>query len=257
MVSISPDLHEWLDREARRVNSPEFISADPVQFPRRFSRPEDIEIVSLLSATIAWGNRKMICANCEKMLALMDYDPYAYMMDRGYEELPDMNIHRTFFAANFRHYLRGLRVIYERHGSLAGFARAEHIALSEAPAWKLVEGMNREIAAANGGVADSRCTPQNLATTALKRINMALRWLVRDDGIVDLGIWRGVITPAQLYIPLDVHVGDTARAVGLLTRGANDRRAVVELTDALRTIRPADPVYYDYALFGLMPSGKV
>ena len=253
---ISDDLREWLDREARRVNSPEFISADPVQFPRRFSRPEDIEIVALLSATIAWGNRKMICSNCEKMLSLMDYDPYRYMMDEGYEELPDMNIHRTFFAANFRHYLRGLRAIYERHGSLAGFARAEHIEASEAPAWRLVEGMNRELAAANGGVADSRCTPLNLKTTALKRINMALRWLVRDDGIVDLGIWRGVISPAQLYIPLDVHVGDTARAVGLLNRHANDRRAVEELTAELRTIRPEDPVYYDYALFGLMPDSE-
>ena len=149
------------------MNSPEFISADPVQFPRRFSRPEDIEIVALLSATIAWGNRMMICSNCEKMLSLMDYDPYRYMMDEGYEELPDMNIHRTFFAANFRHYLRGLRAIYERHGALAGFARAEHIEGAEAPAVRLVVGLNRDLAAANGGVADSRCTPQNLKTTAL------------------------------------------------------------------------------------------
>ena len=252
-AEIPADLREWLDREARRVNSTEFISADPVQFPRRFSRLQDIETVALLSATVAWGNRKMICANCEKMLRIMDYDPYNYVMDRGYEELPDGNIHRTFFARDLRHYLRGLRGIFERHGSLADFARSERIAESEAPAWKLVEGMNRELTAANDGVANSRCLPQNLATTALKRINMALRWLVRDDGIVDMGVWKGVITPAQLYIPLDVHVGDTARSLGLLDRRANDRRSVEQLTATLRTIRPHDPVYYDYALFGLMP----
>ena len=82
---------------------------------------------------------------------------------------------------------------------------------------------------------------------------MALRWLVRDDGIVDMGVWKGVITPAQLYIPLDVHVGDTARSLGLLDRRANDRRSVEQLTATLRTIRPHDPVYYDYALFGLIP----
>lgn len=252
-AEVPADLREWLDREAMRVNSLEFIPADPVQFPRRFSRQQDIETVALLSATVAWGNRKMICSNCEKMLRIMDYDPYNYVMDRGYEELPDGNIHRTFFARDLRHYLRGLRKIFEHHGSLADFARHEHIADHEAPAWRLVDGMNRELTAANDGVANSRCLPQNLATTALKRINMALRWLVRDDGIVDMGIWKGVITPAQLYIPLDVHVGDTARSLGLLNRNANDRRSVEQLTATLRTLRPHDPVYYDYALFGLLP----
>ncbi len=245
------DLRELLDAEAARINSPAFIGADPVQFPRRFTAPEDIEIVALLSATIAWGNRKMICSNCEKMLRLMDNNPYAYVMDEGYEDLPDMNIHRTFFARDFRHYLRGLRRVYLRHGSLGGFAQAEGIAASEAPAWKLVEGLNRELAAANDGAGNSRCLPQNLATTALKRVNMALRWLVRDDGIVDIGIWRGILSPSQLYIPLDVHVGDTARELGLLTRRADDRRSGEELTGHVRRFRPDDPVVYDYALFGI------
>ncbi len=80
---------------------------------------------------------------------------------------------------------------------------------------------------------------------------MALRWLVRDDGIVDIGIWRGILSPSQLYIPLDVHVGDTARELGLLTRRADDRRSVEELTGHLRRFRPDDPVVYDYALFGI------
>lgn len=94
-LSLS-EIKELLDREASRINNLDFISRDPVQFPRRFERLHDIEIVSLLSATIAWGNRKMICANCEKMLSLMEYRPFDYVMDKGYEELPDMNIHRTF-----------------------------------------------------------------------------------------------------------------------------------------------------------------
>lgn len=246
------DLKAWLDREARRVNSPEFIAADPVQFPRRFEKLQDIEIAALLSASIAWGNRKMICNNCEKMLRLMEQRPYDYVMDEGYEELPEGNIHRTFFVRNFRHYLRGLRRIFQQHGSLANFALHEHVGDAEAPAWKLAEGLNRELAAANGGECDSRCLPQNLSTTALKRLNMALRWLVRDDGIVDLGVWRHVMAPSQLFIPLDVHVGDTARALGILNRKANDRRAVEELTEVLRKFNPSDPVLYDYALFGLL-----
>ncbi len=236
--------------EAARIDSPAFIGEDPVQFPRMFEDGRDIEIASLLCATIAWGNRKMICNSCRKMLSLMDMQPYNYVMDEGYEDLPDGNIHRTFFAANLRHYLRGLRAIYARHGSLQAFARHEGIASDPLPAWRLVAGINRELREANGGVADSRCLPQNLDTTALKRVNMALRWLVRKDGIVDLGIWD-VITPAQLYIPLDVHVAETSRSLGLLHRRSNDRRAVEELTAAMRQVKPDDPVYLDYALFGI------
>lgn len=244
------NIKELLDTEAARINNVDFIARDPVQFPRRFEELRDIEITALLSATIAWGNRKMICSNCEKMLRLMDYSPYSYVMDEGYEELPEMNIHRTFFAGNMRHYLRGLRAVYSRHYSLADFARAEGIDKEELPAWKLVESLNRELAEANGGKSDSRCLPLNLTTTALKRVNMALRWLVRDDGIVDMGVWN-VIKPSQLYIPLDVHVGNTARQLGLLDRKANDKRSVTELTAKLREMKPDDPVWYDYALFGL------
>lgn len=244
------DIHALLDAEAARINSPAFIADDPVQFPRMFSDPRDIEIAALLSATIAWGNRKMICRDCRKMLNLMDMQPHAYVMDRGYEELPDGNIHRTFFCSNLRHYLRGLRAVYEKHGSLQGLAKAENIAADPFPAWKLVGALNREFAAANDGACDSRCLPQNMEQTALKRVNMALRWLVRRDGIVDLGIWD-VITPAQLFIPLDVHVANTSRQLGLLERRSNDRKAVDELTARLRQFRPDDPVVYDFALFGL------
>ncbi len=243
------DLKELLDYEAARINHPDFIGNDPVQFPRRFTDLRDIEIAALLCATISWGNRKMICNNCNKMLSLMDNSPYAYVMDKGYEELPDMNIHRTFFAKNFRHFLRGLHAIYSSHGSIADFAVSESVPQSEFPAWKLVESLNRELYNANG-CDDSRCLPGNLDATALKRVNMALRWLVRNDGIVDLGVWD-ILKPSQLYIPLDVHVGNTARELELLTRKANDRKSVLELTDRLREMRREDPVYYDYALFGI------
>jgi uncharacterized protein (TIGR02757 family) len=154
------------------------------------------------------------------------------------------------------HFLAGLRRIYERYDTLADFARANRVGDDAFPSWRLVELVNAELCAANAGVHDSRCLPGNLDTTALKRVNMALRWLVRDDGIVDMGVWRGVISPAKLFIPLDVHVGNTARSLGLLQRKGNDRRAVEQLTDVLRTMRPDDPVYYDYALFGIGVTGK-
>lgn len=244
-------LKEILDREADRINTPNFIAADPVQFPRRFSSLPDIEIVALLSATIAWGNRKMICNNCEKMLAIMGNEPAHYVESQEYESLPDeQNIHRTFFARNFKYLLRGLRRIYRQYSTLNDFAAAHHVGDSEEPAWRLVELMQQELADANGGSHDSRCLPTNLKNTALKRINMALRWLVRDDGIVDMGVWNA-IRPSQLFIPLDVHVGDTARELGMTTRRANDKKTVLEITRLLRQMRPHDPIIYDYALFGV------
>lgn len=249
--NISNDeLRELLDSEAARINSPQFVADDPVQFPRRFSRLQDIEIAALLSATIAWGNRKMICRDCNRLLEMMDNAPYDFVMEEGVEQLSDGNIHRTFFVRNLRHYLRGLRAVYTRHTSLADFAVASGAAASEAPSWAFAEALNRALTAANAGTADSRCLPQNMQTTALKRINMAFRWLVRRDGIVDLGVWE-FITPSQLYIPLDVHVADISRQLGLLDRRSNDRRAVVQLTDALRRFNPEDPAVYDYALFGI------
>ena len=254
LMSIS-DIKELLDFEATRINHVDFIKDDPVQFPRRFERLQDIEIAAVLSATIAWGNRTMICNNCNKMLGLMDNQPYNYVMDKGYEELPDMNIHRTFFARNLRYFLRGLNSIYTKYGSLHDFAKSVGISNSEFPSWKLVENMNRLLIQVNNGEKDSRCLPGNLENTALKRINMALRWLVRDDGIVDMGVWN-VLKPSQLFIPLDVHVGNVSRDLGLLTRKGNDRKATIELTHELRKMRPDDPVWYDYALFGIGINNK-
>lgn len=254
------DLKDLLDTEAARINSPLFISDDPVQFPHRFSDLPDIELASLLSASIAWGNRKMICRDCNKLLSLMENSPYRFMMEGDYEDLdPEQNIHRTFFGRNLIYFLRGMRAIYSRYPSLQEFARAKGIQHSEAPAWRLVEAINAELHEANrdfvpseadGLALASRTLPQNLASTALKRVNMALRWLVRNDGIVDLGVWD-VITPAQLYIPLDVHVGNISRQLGLLDRKASDRKAVVELTEKLRKFNPDDPTLYDFALFGI------
>ncbi|MCH5229669.1 MAG: TIGR02757 family protein [Muribaculaceae bacterium] len=244
------EIKELLDTEARRINNTSFIEKDPVQFPRKFEMLQDIEIVSFLSAMIAWGNRKMICKDIEKMLGLMDYSPYKYVLDRGYEDLdPGLNIHRTFFASHLRHFLQGMRKIYKDYGSLDAFSMIHKIGESESPAWELVKKINQILADENGESC-SRCLPLNLDTTALKRVNMALRWLVRDDGIVDLGVWKS-IPKNKLYIPLDVHVGNVSRELGLLKRKSNDRKSVEELTKELRKMNPDDPVVYDYALFGI------
>ena len=247
---MNKDIQELLESEARRINHPDFIAKDPVQFPRRFNTLQDIELVAFLAATLAWGNRKMICNDIEKMLTLMDHQPYAYMMDEGYKDLdPRLNIHRTFFAEHLQHFLKGLRRIYNDHGSLDNFASMHKVGEENAPAWKLVELINKVLELENG-MNCSRCLPLNLQQSALKRVNMALRWLVRDDGIVDMGVWTS-IPKSKLFIPLDVHVGNVSRDLGILKRKQNDRKSVEELTHVLREIRPDDPAIFDFALFGI------
>lgn len=248
---MKKEIADILEEEALLINRPDFIADDPVQFPRRFSSLQDIEITAFLAAAIAWGKRSMICKDAEKLLTLMGGEPFKYLMDKGYEELdPKLNIHRTLFAEHLAHFMRGLHRIYADHGSLDAFAASIRVGEDAAPAWTLIEAMNRIITDENNGATCSRVLPQEMKNTALKRVNMALRWLVRDDGIVDMGVWKS-IPKSKLFIPLDVHVGNTARALEIIDRKANDRKTVELLTDELRTLRPDDPVYYDYALFGI------
>lgn len=250
-------LNDLLLSEAARINSKEFVADDPVQFPRRFSDKRDIEIAGLLAAIIAWGRRSMICRDAERLLEMMNNEPYVYVREGAFEDVADeRNIHRTLFGAGLKHFLRGLRRIYAAHDSIDSFAASLGVGGEEAPAWMLAEAIQAEMCAANGGASSSACLPLNMRTTALKRFNMALRWFVRDDGIVDLGIWQS-IPKSKLFIPLDVHVGNTARELGLLTRKSNDRRAVIELTEAARRVCPSDPALLDFALFGLGMEGAL
>lgn len=251
MTKIPSDIASLLYEEATRINSPRFIESDPVQFPRRFEEIKDIEIVALLSAMIAWGNRKMICRDISRLLEIMNNEPFYYLKSGEFHNLEDeRNIHRTFFARDLKYFMKGLKTIYDNYDSLDSMAIAHEIGKKEFPAWELVKLVQRFMSEANEGKTCSQCFPVNLDSTALKRINMALRWLVRDDGIVDLGVWKS-IHKSKLFIPLDVHVGNTARSLGILDRKSNDRKAVVELTEKLKALNPEDPVFYDYALFGI------
>lgn len=251
------DLEKFLEEAAERVNRPEFISSDPVQFPRRFEKLADIEIAALIASHIAWGNRTMICRNADRILSLMADDPAAFTLAGEFETLPDeMNLHRTFFARDLKYMLRGIRKVIKDYGSLDGFSASLKLKNVDQSPWILADSLAKLTAAENDGKTPSRSFPSDFSKTALKRFNMALRWLVRRDGIVDMGVWES-LTPAGLYIPLDVHVGRVSRELGLLTRRSNDRKAVVELTDKLRKLRPDDPCYYDYALFGAGINGEV
>ena len=243
------DIKEYLDKHAARINNPSFIENDPVQFPRRYKDLCDIEIVAFLVSTIAWGKRAMILRDAERMLAKMGSCPYDYVMNEGYKKLGTANVHRTFFEQDMAYMLRGFKHFYSRHNSMDDYMSTYDEHTGGIPQ-KIVEALRKSAMEANDNKPNTKCYSGNLENTALKRVNLALRWLVRNDGIVDLGVWKS-IKPCQLYIPLDVHAGNTARELGLLTRKNNDWKAVDELTSKLRIYNPKDPILYDFALFGI------
>lgn len=250
------ELKSFLDEKVLQYNTLDFIESDPVQIPHLFSQKEDIEIAGFLSATIAWGNRKMIIKNAHKMMNLMGNSPYDFVLSHSEDNLEPLQsfVHRTFNGQDFTCFIKGLQHIYNNHGGLETvFSRKSNtndnfnvVNISKnIHEFKKVffekELQNR----AQKHISD----PMN--GSAAKRINMYLRWMCRQDNKgVDLGIWKN-IPPSVLSCPLDVHSGNVARKLGLLSRKQNDGKALTELDLALRELDPKDPVKYDFALFGL------
>ena len=192
----------------------------------------------------------MILNSANNMLAIMGKSPYDYVMSGGWEKLDDSKcVHRTFFGRDLKYYCKGLSKAYQMPAnSLENvFYNEEH------DVWRGIQNFRDLIAEANGCTSKhisnpSCCEPKK--GSACKRLHMALRWLVRNDGMVDLGIWKR-LNPRDLMIPLDVHVARVSRDLGLIERKSNDRQTVEMLTAKLREFDPADPVKYDFALFGV------
>ncbi len=246
-------LKEFLDAKVAEFNQPGFIKEDPISVPHRFSLKQDQEITGLWTALISWGQRKTILNSATKLIHWMENEPYRFMIGhREIERKPFLKfVHRTFNGEDACMLIEFFRRYYQDHESLEwafshGLAENEvHVENALIHFRKTFENYvpeaSRTLKHISSPTTGSRC----------KRLLMFLRWMVRKDHLgVDFGIWQR-ISPDQLLIPLDVHVERTARALGLLTRKPIDWKAVLELTENCRQLDPADPVKYDFALFGL------
>ena len=234
-----------LERLCERYNTPAFVESDPVSIPHRYTSRGDREVAGFLAATIAWGNRKMILRNAGRMMELMDNAPHEFITYARESDLARLDgfVHRTFNSDDLRDFVLALRRMGQEHGGLGGFFENS---------WERTGDMRQVLAlfrAEFTGVRGKHLSSIERGA-ACKRLNMFLRWMVRDDGRgVDMGLWKR-IPPSALYLPLDVHSGRVARSLGLLTRRQDDWRAVEEVTSRLREFSPDDPVKYDFALFG-------
>ena len=243
-------LKEFLEEKVDKYNRPEFIDSDPIQIPRQFNQKENIEIAGFLAATIAWGNRQAIIKNASRLMQMMENQPYEFITEGNSADFKKLStfVHRTFNGQDCIYFMHSLKNIYKKHGGLQ-------------PVFETGYTTNQSIKSALNHfhniffeIAGER-TRKHVANVERgasgKRLNMFLRWMVRDDKRgVDFGIWNG-IPASDLMLPLDVHTGNVARKLGLLNRKQDNWNAVEEVTSVLRNFDPEDPVKYDFALFGL------
>ena len=244
------ELKEFLDSKVEQYNNPKFIESDPIQIPHHFSLKEDIEIAGFLTATIAWGNRKSIINNANKLMELIDNSPYDFVVNHAETDLEKLHpfVHRTFNGLDCIQFIKSLRHIYKHHEGLeAVFAKyAEETSVQTS-----ISKFKSTFFEIDHLKRTQKHISDPLKNSAAKRINMFLRWMVRNDNAgVDFGIWK-TINSSQLSCPLDVHSGNVARKLGILTRKQNDAKALLELDTSLRKLDSTDPVKYDFALFGL------
>ena len=243
------NLEIFLEERYLRYCTPEFIKSDPVQIPHLFTRKEDIEIAGFLAASIAWGQRKAIIAGANHLLSLMNHAPYDFVMHASNKELQrlDSFVYRTFQPDDCLFFLSSLRHLYTNCGGLHGvFANGYRNGGSIFEAlthFRHVFMETPHLQRSAKHVADVR------RGSSAKRLNMFLRWMVRENDGIDFGLWKD-IPVSELMLPLDVHSGNVGRRLGLLTRKTNDWKAVDEITGNLRKFDPVDPVKYDFALFG-------
>jgi uncharacterized protein (TIGR02757 family) len=242
------DIKDFLDSKAAQYENIDFLNDDPIQLVHRFSKKEDQEIIGLLISTIAWGNRKSIINNGEKLIKIMQDSPHEFVMNYSRNKTIPNFVHRTFNSVDLDFFLRSLQYIYSTLPSLENCFHSH-------PEIDGIKGRIihfRQIFLSTSHEFRSEKHLSNpLQNSACKRLNMFLRWMVRPNTKgVDFGVWKS-ISPSELFLPLDVHTSRNARKLGLLDRKQDDWKALEELMKTLKSFDSIDPVKYDFALFGI------
>ena len=268
-AKVSTDLRTFLDKKVAEYNRPSFILNDPISVPHQYTRRQDIEIAGFFAAIFAWGNRTTIIRKTLELMQLMDRAPYQFILHHQEADLRKLLEfkHRTFNPTDLLYFIEFFRHHYNHYDSLEdAFLRPWEKMGDDVASRALAEPAARDAWQAERALSAfyhyffsldemPPRTRKHIASpekhSSCKRINMFLRWMVRtDEHGVDFGLWRR-IPMARLICPLDLHVARVAKKFGLLHRKLSDWQAALELTAQLSLLDPADPVKYDFALFGL------
>jgi uncharacterized protein (TIGR02757 family) len=250
MAMKSSELKDFLDEKVLKYNRPEFIENDPIQIPHLFSVKEDIEISGFLTATIAWGRRDLIIKSAKQLMSLLDHAPYDFLKNAESSDWMQFEsfYYRTFSSIDCLYFLKALKEIQLKYNSLETLFNIgyKHGGIKEA-----IRFFREEFLSYDSPQRTHKHVANIAKGASAKRLNMYLRWMVRNDNKgVDFGLWNS-ISPSDLLLPLDVHTGNVSRKLGILNRKQNDMKAVDEIMLSLRSFDESDPVKYDFALFGL------
>lgn len=246
-------LKDFLDKKVDEYDQPSFIEKDPVLIPHLFKRKQDIEISGFFAAQFAWGNRTTIINKSRELMEIMDMSPFEFCLHHTDNDLKKIPVfkHRTFSLTDLLYFIEFFKWHYS-HSPTLELAFTQFMKEEDKTTEGALEGFHHYFFSLEHAPPRTRkhvATPQRGSTC--KRLNMFLRWMVRQDQKgVDFGIWEK-IRPSQLVCPIDVHVARVARQFGMLKRKQTDWKAALELTGFLKTLDPSDPVKYDYALFAL------
>ncbi len=246
---MKSSIKKFLDSKVDQYNQPLYFKNDPISIPHSFTTKQDIEIAAFFAALFSWGNRTTIINKSKELLQRMDKSPHQFIQHCTPSDLKRLKgfKHRTFNEDDLYYFIDFIQRHYRKYNSL-------ETAFFPSKEMNVEEGLNhfkKYFFSSEHLKRTEKHISSPLQKSACKRLNMFLRWMVRNDNKgVDFGIWKN-ISPAQLICPLDVHVTRVARKIGLLQRKQNDWLAAVELTEALRKLDMKDPVKYDFALFSL------
>nr|WP_319399914.1 TIGR02757 family protein [uncultured Carboxylicivirga sp.] len=244
------EIKEFLDEKVLKYNQPEFIGNDPIQIPHLFTQKEDIEIAGFMAATIAWGKREQIIKSAHKLMTLFDHAPYQFISEATESDLHHFEsfYYRTFTSVDCLYFVKALIEIYRNYNGLEAVFKEGY---SNDSIKNALIHFRSVFLSFDSPERTHKHVANILKGASAKRINMFLRWMVRDDNKgVDFGIWKS-IDQKDLLLPLDVHTGNISRKLGFLSRKQNDMKALDEVMVHLRGFDPTDPVKYDFALFGL------
>ncbi len=250
-IELRDKIIEW----AKSYNTKEFIPNDPVQFPHRFEKKQDIEISGFLTAWISYGKRSLILKKANELHQLMNNQPYSFILHgpESFQEIKEKanlqgsrnTFYRFYTYQDLLSLCERLNQIYSQYESLEE-------ALINTPIGEKLHPIQR----IQFLFKDIKGIPTIKGTSACKRLAMFLRWMVRQDGIVDFGIWKDLMKPSELIIPLDTHVHHVSETIGLIPHKTASWKTAVEITEALKEIFPDDPCLGDFALFGYGEDGN-
>jgi uncharacterized protein (TIGR02757 family) len=242
------ELKDLLEHKFDLYNSKNFIIEDPISIPHAYNQKEDIEIISFLISIISWGNRKSIIKSGNKLRDILGSSPIDFIMRFKEKDLKKIDfVHRTFNKFDLIYFLKSLKNIYDNHDGLENVFSKN---LNDEFMYNNISNFRKIFFSLNHEKRTEKHISNPKKNSACKRINMFLRWMVRNDGVVDFGIWKK-IKPSMLSCPLDVHTANIGRKLNLISRKQNDLKTVLELDQKLRSFDKNDPVKYDYALFGM------